>query len=438
MLATDWPTRLQAMPPDQATAVLDDLEPEEIDALAHDWSAWRRPEQAPPLGSWRYWLIMTGRGWGKTRTAAEQVRRWATSGKYRHVNVIGATADDVRDIMIEGESGILAVCPASDRPRYVPSKRRLEWPNGCWTLAFTADEPERLRGKQHQKLWGDELAAWRFVDEAWTQAKFGLRLPPNPQAVITTTPKPLAALRRLLNDPATVVTGGHTDDNRANLDPGFYADIIAEYRGTSVGRQELAGQLLEEAAGALARRAWIDASRVAAAPETMIRVAVGVDPSGGGQAECGIVAAALGDDDQKFILGDWSERMSAGAWGAKVWRVALEVGADVVAAEKNFGGDMVMETLRGAAKAEEFADQALPRVVLVNASRGKAVRAEPWSLQYEQGKIHHVGELDALEDEWCTWVPGAKMPSPNRLDAEVWALVAASGQHETYAAPAFV
>lgn len=207
------------------------------------WPFWARAEQLPPEGDWTYWLILAGRGYGKTRSGAEWVRECATSKRFRYVNIIGATADDARDIMVEGESGILAVCAPWERPEYLPTKRRLEWPNGCKTLIFTADEPERLRGKQHQRLWADELAAWRY-QEAWDQAMLGLRLPPEPRAVITTTPKPRPILRELIDRPRLVITKGTTYENRENLAPEFYEEIIRKYEGTRLGQQELEAELL--------------------------------------------------------------------------------------------------------------------------------------------------------------------------------------------------
>ena len=405
-------------------SVIAAMPPADVEALTYCWEDWRRPNQVEPEGDWTYWLILAGRGFGKTRMGAEWIRSRVRSGS-QHVNLLGATADDARDIMIEGESGVLAVCPPLERPLYRKTLRRLDWPNGARSLIFTADEPERLRGKQHDSLWCDELAAWRKLEEAWTHAKLGLRLGSRPQAIITTTPKPRKVLRKIVDDPDTVVTTGTTYDNRANLAPAFFDSVIREYEGTSVGRQELLGHMLSEAEGALWRREWLDKARVDKLPETVLRVAVGVDPPGG-TTECGIVAAALGEDDHVYVFVDASEMLSAGQWGAKVWRTALEADADVVAGERNFGGDMVEQTLKTAAQGVEFEGEDLARFQSVNASRGKAIRAEPWAAKTEQGRLHIVGDLDELEDELCTWDPNAKpkMASPNRLDAMVWACAA--------------
>lgn len=232
------------LPEPQRQRLLSRLQPLEKALLGYEWDKWiARPNQLPPDGDWRFWLVMAGRGYGKTRVGSEETRRAAKN--VRFPNIIGATADDARDIMIEGESGILAVCPAWERPEYLPSKRRLDWPSGAKTLIFTADEPERLRGKQHEWIWADEVAAWRYP-EAWDQAMLGLRLGPNPRAVITTTPKPTGLIRELIASPYTVVTRGSTYDNIGNLAPAFAAEIIRKYEGTRLGRQELEGELLED------------------------------------------------------------------------------------------------------------------------------------------------------------------------------------------------
>lgn len=232
------------LPAPDRNSLLGSLSDEAKAALAYQWDGWlARPEQLPPAEPWRFWLIMAGRGYGKTRVGAEELRKAAR--RIRYPNIIGATADDARDIMIEGESGILAICPPDERPTYQPSKRQLAWPNGAKTLIFTADEPERLRGKQHEWLWADELAAWRYP-EAWDQAMFGLRLGPNPQAVVTTTPKPTPLVRDLVANPHCVVTRGSTYNNLENLAAAFADEIIRKYEGTRLGRQELMGELLED------------------------------------------------------------------------------------------------------------------------------------------------------------------------------------------------
>src|SRR5688500_13108796 len=245
---------LTNLPPDERAAWIQSLSEEQADLFLHDWHEWARPDQIIEPGNWRVWVILAGRGWGKTRTGAEWGREQVKS--YPLVNIIGATADDARDIMIEGESGILSVCPDHERPAYLVSKRRLEWPNGATSLIFTADEPERLRGKQHMALWMDEAASWRYPD-AYDQAMLGLRLGDNPRAVVTTTPRPVRLVRELLTSPTTVVTRGSTYENRENLAPAFLEQIVTKYEGTRLGRQELMGEYLDHFPGALWTRNMI-------------------------------------------------------------------------------------------------------------------------------------------------------------------------------------
>jgi phage terminase large subunit-like protein len=381
---------------------------------AFDWPFHARPAQLAPAGNWRTWLILAGRGFGKTRTGAEWVRE--SVKRYPLTNVIAPTADDARDIMVEGESGILAICPPNERPTYRAAYRRLEWPNGARTLIFTADEPERLRGKQHMRLWADELAAWRYP-EAWDQAMFGLRLGDDPRAVVTTTPKPTEIIRRLISDPTTSVTRGSTYENRANLAPAFFDQIIRRYEGTRIGRQELLAELLDDIEGALWTRAMIDAARVSEHPD-LVRVGIGVDPSGGtgeGHDEQGIIIVGWGVDSEGYVLADRSCKLSPDGWGKRVVQAYQEFSADMVYVEKNFGGDMAIATIETAARALD----AFVPVTAVTASRGKAVRAEPVAALYEQGKMHHVGSFATLEDQLCTWVPGMSGVSPDRLDALV-------------------
>lgn len=389
--------------------MLDSLTDEELETLKHDWSFWARDKQRLPDVPFFLWLVIAGRGFGKTRTGAETVRHWVRDNAY--VNLIGATADDARDIMIEGESGILAICPPNERPVYLPSKRRLEWPNGAVSLIFTADEPERLRGKQHYKIWADELGSWRYP-EAWEQAMFGLRLGERPQGVVTTTPKPTKLLIDLLKDPRNVITSGTTYENRANLAAGFFEYVISKYEGTRLGRQELNAELLTDVPGALWKRDDIDKNRVLKAPEGMTRVVVGVDPTASATGdEAGIITAGrLGQD--YYTLADDSTHGSPDTWARAAVTAYHRHKADCIVAEKNNGGDMVMAVIKQV--------DPLVNVKLVWASRGKATRAEPIAAIAEQGRDHHVGVFAALEDELCMWTPGDD--SPNRLDAKVWAV----------------
>ena len=351
---------------------------------------------------------MAGRGFGKTRTGAETVRQWAKDNAI--VNIIGATADDARDIMIEGESGVLAICPASEKPQYKKSDRKLVWPNGAQSLIFTADEPERLRGKQHMKLWADELASWRYP-ETWDQSMMGLRLGANPQAIVTTTPRPTKLILDLIADKKNIVTTGSTYENKANLSAGFFDYVIKKYEGTRLGQQELLAQLLTDIQGALWKRDDIDRSRVVKAPD-LSRVVVGVDPTATSTGdEAGIVTAGSWNDDY-YTLADDSRQGSPQEWATAAVLAYHQWKADLIVAEANNGGEMVKAVIK----------QVDPNVnvKLVHASRGKVTRAEPIAAMSEQGRDHHVGIFPKLEDELCMWVQGD--PSPNRLDAKVWAI----------------
>lgn len=394
--------------PEVQSKFLNDLTPEETLALKHDWGFWARDKQRIPEQDFFSWVILAGRGFGKTRTGAETVRQWIRNNAI--VNLIGATADDARDIMIEGESGILAVCPDDERPEYVASKRRLEWKNGAVSLIFTADEPDRLRGKQAMKIWMDELAAWRYP-EAYDQAMMGLRLGEKPQAIITTTPKPTKIILDLLKDPRNIITTGSTYENRANLSEGFFEYVIKKYEGTRLGRQELNAEILTDVPGALWKREQIDASRVLKSPE-LDYIVVGVDPSASSNGdEAGIITAGRKGDDY-YTLADDSLQGSPDAWARAVVTAYHKHRANLIVAEKNNGGEMVEAVIKQV-------DNTVP-VKLVHASRGKATRAEPVAAIAEQGRDHHVGTFPALEDELCLWMPGDA--SPNRLDAKVWAI----------------
>lgn len=378
-----------------------------------NWRKVARPSQLPPPGVWTYWTILAGRGNGKTRTGAEWTRHQAKTVDY--CNLIGATADDARDVMITGESGILAVCPRWERPEYLASKRALRWPNGGTSLIFSADEPERLRGKQHGNLWCDELAAWRYP-EAWDQAKFGLRLGMNPRALITTTPKPTKLIKALIADPAAVVTRGTTYENAANLAPAFLATIIRQYEGTRMGRQELNAEVLIDNPGALWQRDQIDALRVREHPP-LTRIVVAVDPavtSNADSDETGIIVAGVGTDGHGYVLADRSLLASPEGWGRAAVHAFEEFAADRIVAESNNGGDLVESLLRNI-------DQSIP-YRKVTATRGKLIRAEPVAALYEQGRVHHVGAFEKLEDQLCEYSPQSGSRSPDRMDALVWAL----------------
>ena len=403
------PRHLQRQVLQQATRTDADLE-----ALRREWRIVGRPNQQPPVSDWRTWLVLAGRGFGKTRTGAEWVRTQVEQHGRQRVAIVGATAADARDVMVEGESGILAVAPPGNRPEYEPSKRRLRWPNGAMATTYSADEPDRLRGPQHDAAWCDELAAWRYP-EAWDMLQLGLRLGTDPRAVVTTTPKPTRILRDLIAAPGTVVTTGSTFDNAGNLPEAFLAQVRRQYEGTRLGRQELYAELLEDTPGALWTRAMIDDHRVRHAP-TFRRVVVAVDPavtSGEDADMTGIVACGLGEDGHAYVIGDYTLRASPDAWAREAARRYRDLGADRLVAEANNGGDLVETVMRTVDANIAYRS--------VRASRGKLARAEPVAALYEQGRVHHVGVYPDLEDQMATYTADAAK-SPDRLDALVWAL----------------
>jgi phage terminase large subunit-like protein len=388
-------------------------------ALSDDWTAHARPEQLPPPGDWTIWAMVAGRGTGKTRAGSEWVRSLAESGAAYRIALVGPTAADTRDVMVEGDSGILSVCPDWNRPLYEPSKRRLTFPNGVICTMFSSEEPDRLRGPQHGAAWCDELGAWRNVQATWDMLQFGMRLGKNPRTLITTTPKPIKILKEIVarNGQDVFVTRGSTYDNRANLAPSFFTQIVKRYEGTRLGRQELNAEILEDIEGALWTRDMIEAAR---RPKEFFpdlkRVVVAIDPacsSGEDSDESGIIVAGVGYDDAGYVLEDLSGRYTPTEWATKAVGAYRRHRADRIVAEVNQGGAMVENTIR-------VIDPNVP-LRLVHASRGKIVRAEPVSALYEQGRIHHVGGFAELEDQLCSFAPGSK-DSPDRLDALVYAL----------------
>ena len=392
------------------------------EALETGWRRKARPEQLPPAGDWAVWLILAGRGFGKTRTGAEWVSELAQSGMVGRIALVAPTAADARDTMIEGESGLLAIAPNHFRPVYEPSKRRLTWPNGAIATSFSAEEPDRLRGPQHGAVWADELGAWVNAQAVWDQVQFGVRLGQNPRVCVTTTPKPIKLLSDLMarEGNGVVVTRGRTRDNAANLAPGFVEAIENRYGGTRLGRQELDGEYLADAPGALWQRDWLDADRVPAAPE-LRRIVVAVDPAvtnTENSDETGIVVAGLSKDGHAYILADLSGRYGPLDWAKKAVAAYQQHQADRIVAEVNNGGALVEATIRMADDRASYRE--------VRASRGKAVRAEPISALYEQHKVHHVGSFAKLEDQMCSFTSDFDRSragySPDRVDALVWAL----------------
>ncbi len=409
--------RLVRLPGEARARVVRELPARQRRALARSWGWTARPSQLPPEGDWSVWLILAGRGFGKTRTGAE----WVTAMAMRHAGarfaLVGPTAHDVLAVMLEGESGLLAVAPDGFRPEWRASRRELHWPNGTMASLLSAVEPDSLRGPQFHFAWCDEIAAWPRIEDTWANLRMGLRLGERPRVVVTTTPRPIPFLRALQHGDGVVVTRGSTFDNRANLPPAYLADVSAAYGATSLGRQELMGEVLESLDGALWSRDGLDAVREKSVPE-LLRVVVGVDPPAG-PGGCGIVVAGLDRDGVGHVLADASLKdVTPDRWAAAVASAYARHSADRVVVETNNGGDMVEAVLRAA-------DLSLP-LKQVKASRGKAARAEPVAALYAAGRVRHAGLFPELEDEMCGLILGGGYvgpgQSPDRADAMVWAL----------------
>lgn len=420
---------LAALPDEEREEYMNSLSTEAKAALKYNWKFWARPNQLQPEGNWTTWLILAGRGFGKTRTGAETIRDWAcgdtplSPGRCSNIALVAETAPDARDVMVEGPAGLLACHPKDFRPTYYPSKRSVVWPNGAQAILFNAVEPDQLRGPQFDGAWCDELAKWRYAELTWDQLQFGLRLGDHPRQIVTTTPRPIKVIRRLINDPDTHVTRGRTYDNASNLAAPFLKQVEERYGGTRLGRQELEGEVLDDMPGALWNREIIDNSRKPEAPE-MDRIVIAVDPAvtaGEDSDETGIVAVGLSRDadgyNRGYVLADRSLKGSPEEWARAAVALYKEYDADRIVAERNQGGDMVASTIRAV-------DNTVP-ITLVHASRGKVVRAEPISALYEQGRVHHIGRFDKLEDQMCLFsrdVERSPGNSPDRVDALVWGL----------------
>lgn len=391
--------------------------------LEKDWEANAHDHQRPPHGDWTTWLILGGRGAGKTRAGAEWVRALVASRANDEnakpaIALVAETYADAREVMIEGPSGIRAVATEADRPVFEASRRRLVWPTGAVAYAFSAEDPDGIRGYQFDAAWSDELCKWRYPEETWSNLQLALRLGPRPRQIATTTPRPMALIKRLMKAKTTHVTRASTYDNRAYLSDAFFTEIAALYEGTALGRQELLGELVEDIAGALWTWNLIEAARISAAP-SLDRVVVAVDPpttSGPDADECGIIVAGVaccGDVNTAFVLADRSAAgLSPRQWAEKAVAAYHEFSADRIVVEVNQGGDMAKSVIAQI-------DGAVP-IRGVYATRGKRLRAEPVAALYEQGRVRHVGSFATLEDQMTSYVGSGK--SPDRLDALVWAL----------------
>lgn len=395
--------------------------------LNYSWDFWGRPDQHPPEGDWFAWMIMAGRGWGKTRTGSEWIRKMANENPGCRIALVGETAADCRDVIIKGDSGLINCDPNLTDDCWSPTNRCLTWPNGSKAFTYNATEPDQLRGPQHHYAWVDELAKYRHIQELWDQLLFGLRLGDKPQVLITTTPQPKKLIKKLYADPSTVVTRGSTMDNVANLAKSAVDQMYERYQGTRLGRQELEGEILGDIPGALWSPDMIDEARIKEAelPEDLEKVYVAVDPAASseeGADEHGIVVVGMSRDKDGYahgyVLEDATCKGRPEEWAKIAVRMYRKWSADRIIAEKNNGGEMVETVIR-------TADRSVP-VKLVHASRGKVVRAEPISALYEQGRIHHVGRFDKLEDQMFSFstdlVRNASEGSPDRVDALVWGL----------------
>lgn len=427
--------QLTLLQDDELQQVLGDLPPKELQALAYDWQGvWARDSQLPPPGDWLVWLVLAGRGYGKTRTGAETVRNYVERGLAGRIGLIAPTAADAREVMVEGESGILACSPPWMMPRYEPSKRRLTWPNGARATCYSAEEPERLRGPQHDLIWGDEPASWLGPPghegmPAWNMAIMGLRLG-RPRAIVTGTPKPVGLVLRLLKQPGVVVTRGSTYENSANLAQAYLEEVRRAYEGTRLGRQEIYAEVLLDVAGALFQMEWVDRARVPFAPQ-LDRVVVAVDPaptSEHGSDETGIVVVGSGAPPEgwvsplpgrsdhgphAYVLEDCTCKGSPDAWARAAVLAYYRHRADCIVAEINMGGEMVESTIRSIDPNVNFK--------AVRAMRGKAKRAEPVAAAYEQGRVHHVGVLERLEQQQRVFT-GVNGKRDDRTDANNWGI----------------
>jgi phage terminase large subunit-like protein len=403
----------------------------------HDFAIFAHSHQRSPLAAnngkpWTTWLALGGRGAGKTRLGAEWVRALVhghppyAAQRFGHIALVGESEHDVREVMIEGPAGLLRTSPRSECPVWIPSRCRLEWSNGAVAEAFSAEDPDSLRGPQFDAAWCDELAKWRYAETAFDMLQFGLRLGERPRQLITTTPRPIPLLKRLIADPRTAVTRAGTTANAANLSPAFLDEVLARYAGTRLGRQEIDGEIIEDRADALWSRATIEAARVAFAPE-LVRIVVGVDPpasSQRGSNSCGIVAAGRAEDGRVYVLEDATVAgMQPAGWAMRAIALYRRLQANALVAEVNQGGDMVAAVLRNV-------DASVP-LKTVHATRGKYLRAEPVAALYAQARVKHVGRpMPELEDQMCDFgLDGLSSGhSPDRLDALVWAVSELTGR----------
>lgn len=419
---------IAALPEEERNKFYGTLTQTEAELLEYSWDFFARPNQKAPPGQWKTWLILAGRGFGKTRAGAEWVREMVCGptplarGKLTQVAIVGETAKDVRDVMVEGSSGILAVHPPDFRPTYSPANNWVVWPNGVKAITYNATEPDQLRGPQFDGAWLDETAKWRYAEETYDMLQFCLRLGSDPRQIITTTPRPIPLIKKLIADPTTAVTSGSTYENAANLAPTFIEEMRKRYEGTRLGRQELHADVLMDMPGALWKQDMLDRNRCQMSDiPPMERIVVAIDPAVAAvdqatdeTSETGIVVAGRGTDGLGYVFDDLSCVEMPEGWARKAISGYDQYQADRVIVETNQGGAMVAPTIR--------AVRDVP-IQEVKASRGKITRAEPISALYEQNRIKHIGRFGALEEQMTLFVPG-NVDKADRVDALVWAMTA--------------
>ena len=390
------------------------LTPETRAQLKWHWPFWARPNQLAPEGDWQTWLVLAGRGFGKTEAGAQWIRARVKAGA-RNIALIAETQKDLEEVMV---ARILKISPPDERPtvRYKPV--RLTWPNGAMALGYNGTEPDQLRGPEFDTCWCDEFAKYRYARELWDMLQFTMRRP-DPRVLVTTTPRPIPVLKEILADASTTTTRGTTMDNRGNLPASFITKILSKYDGTRLGRQELNAEILDDVPGALFIRDMFESTRIREAPELQ-RVVVAVDPSGtkggAGNDDVGIVIAGLGIDGRGYILADWTCNLGPAGWGRRAVEAYRHFEADRIVAEINYGGAMVESTIRAIDANVSYSE--------VRASRGKVARAEPVAALFEQKRISFVGGMPELEDQLCGFTPSGYIGpnSPDRADAMVWAI----------------
>lgn len=419
---------LASLPEAERQAHLDALPIETKAALRWHWPFWARPNQLAPEGGWRTWLILAGRGFGKTEAGAQWIRQRVENGA-RSIALVAETQKDLEEVMV---ARLLKISPPHMMPKVRYKPVRLIWPNGAEALGYNGTEPDQLRGPEFDTAWVDELAKYRYARELWDMLQFTMRSGDDPRVLATTTPRPIPVLREIMANPLTAITRGSTMENKDNLAEAFIDAVVSKYAGTRLGRQELDGEILDDVPGALWTRAMLERAVTDSVPE-MARVVVAVDPSGTNGAddgdEIGIIVVGRGIDGRGYVLEDLSCKLSPDAWARRACEAYYRWGADRLVAERNFGGAMVASVIRTADRNVSFKE--------VTASRGKTARAEPVAALYEQGRVSHVRGLADLEDQLTlmTMAGYAGEGSPDRVDAMVWGLTEAMLSHQVERGP---